>query len=72
MAAKGGVDKLIVWLPMHTNLGKNYGISTLRGCLPGFFFYSAVNKLITNKMQNIFSLTAQDSGLMKYSLDKLD
>ena len=34
---------------------KNYVISTLKGCLLRFF-YLAVNKLITDKMQNIFSL----------------
>ena len=37
-----------------TTLGKNYGINTSRGCSFRVFFYLAVNKLITDKMQNIF------------------
>ena len=34
--------------------------------------YLAVNKLITNKMQNIFHLIAEYSGFMKYTLNKLN
>ena len=34
-------------------------------------FYLAVNKLITDKTQNILSLIAEHSGSIKYSLDKL-
>ena len=33
-------------------------------------FYSAVNKLITDKTQTFFSLTAEHSDSMKYSLNK--
>ena len=36
-----------------TTPGKNYRLSTLRG-YSLMFFYLAVNKLITDKMQNIF------------------
>ena len=32
------------------------------------FFYLAVNKLITDKMQNIFCLITEHSGFIKYSL----
>ena len=35
-------------------------------------FNLAVNKLITDKMQNIFSLINERSGFIKYSLSKLD
>ena len=37
-----------------------------------FFFYLAVNKLITNKMQNIFYVIAKYSGFMKYTWNKLN
>ena len=37
-----------------------------------FVFYLAVNKLITDKMQNIFSLIAGHSGFIKYTLKKLN
>ena len=36
------------------------------------FFYLAVNKLITDKTQNNFSLITEHSGFIKYSLNKLD
>ena len=51
-----------------TTPGKNYVLSSLRG----FFFCLAVNKLITDKMQNIFSLITELSGNIKYSINKLD
>ena len=35
-----------------------------------FCFFLAVNKLITEKTQNIFSLMAGHSGFIKYSLNK--
>ena len=35
-------------------------------------FYSAVNKLIIDKRQNIYSLIAEHSGFIKYTLNKLD
>ena len=35
-------------------------------------FYLAVNKLITDKMQNIFYLIAEHSGFIKNTLNKLD
>ena len=35
-------------------------------------FYLAVNKLITEKMQNIFSLIAEHSGFIRYTLNKID
>ena len=56
----------------HINPDKNYGIHTLRECSVKFFFYIAVNKLITAVMQNIFYLIAEHSDFIKYSLDKLD
>ena len=34
--------------------------------------YLAVNKLITEKMQNIFSLIAKYSDFIKYTLNKLN
>ena len=47
---------------------KKYGMSTLIVCsLEFFFFYEAVNKL-TDNAQNIFSLIAEDSDFIKYSL----
>ena len=33
--------------------------------------YLAVNKLITDKMQNIFLLIAECSGFIKYTLNKI-
>ena len=36
------------------------------------FFYLAVNKLITVKMQKFISLIAEYSGFMKNALNKLD
>ena len=41
--------------------GKIHQINTLRGC-SFIFFHLAVNKLKTEKMQNIFSLVAEFSG----------
>ena len=35
-------------------------------------FNLAVNKLITEKMQNIFYQIAEHSGFIKYTLNKLD
>ena len=35
------------------------------------FFYLAVNKLITDKILNIFYLKAEHPGFIKYSLNKL-
>ena len=32
------------------------------------FFFLVINKLITDKMQNIFLLIVEHSGFMKYSL----
>ena len=52
--------------------GKNYEISILR-CSPGFvIFHLTVNKLITDKTQNIFWLIAEYSGFMKYVSNNLD
>ena len=36
------------------------------------FLLLAVNKLITDKMQNIFYLIAENSGFIRYTLHKLD
>ena len=35
-------------------------------------YYLAVNKLITDKMQNIFSLITECSAFIEYSLNKLN
>ena len=49
----------------YTLSGKNYGISSSRKNVPlVFFYYLAVNKLITDKTQNIF-LIAEHSGFIK-------
>ena len=48
---------------------ENYGSSILRLC---FFFYLAVNKPITDDKQFIFSLIAEHSGFIKFSLSKVD
>ena len=37
---------------------------------PGF--YLSVNELITDKMQDIFSLIIQHSSFIEYTLNKLD
>ena len=37
-----------------------------------FLIYLAVNKLIEDKTQNIFSLIAEHFGFLKYTLNKLD
>ena len=37
-----------------------------------FNFYLAIDKLITDKMQNIFYLTAEHSGFIKDTLNKQD
>ena len=37
-----------------------------------FFFNSAVNKLMIDKMQNIISLIDEHSGFIEYSLNKID
>ena len=36
------------------------------------FFYLAVNRLITDKMQNSFYLITEHSGSIRYSLNKQD
>ena len=36
------------------------------------FFYSEISKLKTDMMQNIFSLIAEYSGLIKYVLNQID
>ena len=56
---------------IHTLPGKNHGISTLRVCSLRVF-YLAVNKLIIDKMQNIFFFNRWIFWLHKiYSLNKL-
>ena len=35
-------------------------------------FYFVVNKLIKDKIENIFSLITEDPGFIKYSLNKLN
>ena len=37
-----------------------------------FFFYLAVNKPITDKMQNMFDSIAEHSGYIKYPLNHLN
>ena len=51
-------------LLLITTPGQNYGISPFSGCSLKFFLflYSAVNKLMTDKMQNIFSLIVEHSA----------
>ena len=48
---------------------KNYGIGSSREC--SIFKDLAVNKQITDKTQNIFSLTAETFDFMNYYLTKL-
>ena len=48
---------------------KKNGISSLGGC-SSRFYYLVINKLITNKMQNIF-LIVEYSDFMKCYLHKL-
>ena len=40
---------------------------------PSFLFFcsSAENKLMTDKMQNIFNLITEHSGITKYTLNRL-
>lgn len=51
--------------------GKNCGIGIHTGCSL-WFFYLAINKLVTDKMQNVFNLIVEHSGFIKYTLNKLD
>ena len=40
--------------------------------LGGCFFYLSVNKLIRNKMQNIFYFRTEHPDFIKYTFNKLD
>lgn len=51
--------------------GKNCGIGIHTECSL-WFFYLAINKLVTDKMQNVFNLIVEHSGFIKYTLNKLD
>ena len=53
-----------------TASGKNYGISALG--LKLRCFYLAVNKELTLKMLNIFCLITENSGFLKYTINKLE
>ena len=47
-------------------------LAHLKGCSLSFFFYLAVNKLIADKIQNIFHLIVEHSGFIEFKLNKLD
>ena len=59
---------MIVYSGFVLPLRKIKGINTLRACLP-LVFYLAVNKLVTDKTQNFFSLIAEHFGFIKYTLN---
>ena len=51
-------------------MGKRMELSHLDDIHLSFFFYLAVNKLISDQTQNIFSLISGHSSFIKYILNK--
>ena len=66
------LEKKLIQEPLFKKETQNFhqpyhGISTLRGCTV-VFFYLAVNKLISDKAQNIFSLMTEYLDFIRYSI----